>query len=102
MKIKNKYAKYTLFLMIQFQDPRTKDWFLIGSPWSVLTLLGFYLYFVQVLGPRLMERREPYKIERIIQMYNVLQILLNAYLLRVVNNFFFVFFHIELDKHTLL
>lgn len=71
------------------QDPRTKDWFLIGSPWGVLTLLGFYLYFVQVLGPRLMERRKPYELDRIIQIYNVIQILLNAYLLRVVNRIVF-------------
>ncbi|XP_066599195.1 very long chain fatty acid elongase 7-like [Prorops nasuta] len=62
-------------------DPRTKDWFLIGSPVPGIFLLAFYLYFVQKLGPRLMASRPPFKLERIMQMYNVTQIVLSAYLL---------------------
>lgn len=63
-----------------FQDPRTEDWFLIRTPWPGLTLLGFYLYFVNNLGPRLMENRKPFKLDRLMQIYNVLQIVLNGYL----------------------
>ncbi|XP_071631527.1 very long chain fatty acid elongase 7 [Temnothorax longispinosus] len=61
-------------------DPRTKDYFLIGSPWPGLTLIGVYLYFICNLGPRLMEKRQPFKLNRILQIYNVSQILLNAIL----------------------
>ncbi|XP_018394932.1 PREDICTED: elongation of very long chain fatty acids protein AAEL008004-like [Cyphomyrmex costatus] len=61
-------------------DQRTKDYFLIGTPWPGLTLIGFYVYFIYNLGPRLMEKRQPFTLYRILQIYNVTQILLNAYL----------------------
>ncbi|KAL0109555.1 hypothetical protein PUN28_014548 [Cardiocondyla obscurior] len=61
-------------------DPRTKDYFLIGSPWPGLTLIGLYLYFICNLGPKLMEKRKPFELNRVLQVYNVVQILLNGYL----------------------
>ncbi|KYQ57240.1 Elongation of very long chain fatty acids protein 7, partial [Trachymyrmex zeteki] len=62
------------------QDSRTKDYFLIGTPWPGLSLIGFYLYFIYNLGPRFMEKRQPFTLYRILQIYNVTQILLNGYL----------------------
>lgn len=61
-------------------DPRTKDWFLIGSPWPGLALLGFYLHFIYRLGPSLMANRPPMKLDSIIRIYNVVQIVLSSYL----------------------
>ncbi|XP_012288732.1 elongation of very long chain fatty acids protein AAEL008004 [Orussus abietinus] len=55
-------------------DPRTKDFFLISSPWPVLIIMTSYLYFVQTLGPRLMANRKPFNLDRIMQIYNALQI----------------------------
>lgn len=63
-----------------FEDPRTNNWFLIGSPWGPLAIVVVYLYFIQVLGPRLMEGRKPFRLERIVQIYDVMQVLINAYL----------------------
>ncbi|XP_072758486.1 very long chain fatty acid elongase 7 [Anoplolepis gracilipes] len=61
-------------------DPRTKDYFMIGSPLPGLALLGFYIYFVYNLGPRLMSKRQPFQLNRILQIYNLLQIIINAYI----------------------
>ena len=59
-------------------DPRTKDYLMIGTPWPCIALLGFYIYFIYNFGPRLMERRQPFKLDRILQIYNLSQILINA------------------------
>lgn len=69
-----KYINYDL------ADPRTKDYLLMSTPWPGLTLIGFYIYFIYNLGPRLMEKRQPFKLYRIMQIYNVTQIILNALL----------------------
>ncbi|CAG5102348.1 Similar to ELOVL: Elongation of very long chain fatty acids protein (Drosophila melanogaster) [Cotesia congregata] len=61
-------------------NPRTKDWFLMSSPWPGFAILAFYLYFVFTLGPRLMANRPPMKLDRIMQIYNVIQIYLSGYL----------------------
>ncbi|XP_018047084.1 PREDICTED: elongation of very long chain fatty acids protein AAEL008004-like [Atta colombica] len=67
------------YLNEDIADPRTKDYFLIDTPWPGLTLIGFYLYFIFNFGPRLMEKRQPFTLYRIMQIYNVIQILLNGY-----------------------
>ncbi|XP_020287666.1 elongation of very long chain fatty acids protein 7-like isoform X2 [Pseudomyrmex gracilis] len=59
-------------------DPRTSDYYLIGSPWPGLGLLGFYLYFVYSFGPRFMKNRQPFNLDRILQIYDLLQIILNT------------------------
>ncbi|XP_001599867.1 elongation of very long chain fatty acids protein AAEL008004 [Nasonia vitripennis] len=64
----------------EIADPRTKDWFLIGSPWPGLALLGFYLHFIYRLGPSLMANRPPMKLELVIRIYNIVQIVLSSYL----------------------
>lgn len=61
-------------------DPRTNDWFLMSSPWPTITLAFAYLYFVTSLGPKLMEKRKAFDIVKIIQLYNLVQIILNGYL----------------------
>ncbi|XP_025158805.1 elongation of very long chain fatty acids protein 7 [Harpegnathos saltator] len=60
--------------------PRTKDFFLIDTLWRVPLLAIFYVYSIYVLLPKFMEKREPYKLTRILQIYNVLQIIFNMYL----------------------
>lgn len=62
-------------------DPRTNDWFLITTPWPGLALLTFYVYFVQTLGPRLMKDRKPFNLDRVMQIYNIVQIIMSGYLL---------------------
>ncbi|KAM0733699.1 Very long chain fatty acid elongase 7 [Formica fusca] len=61
-------------------DPRTQDYFMISTPWPCIALLGFYIYFIYYIGPRFMARRQPFQLNRILQIYNVSQIILNAYI----------------------
>ncbi|XP_043786620.1 elongation of very long chain fatty acids protein-like [Apis laboriosa] len=60
-------------------DPRTQDYFLIESPWGCLGIILFYLYFVHELGPNIMAKRKPFNLDRILQIYNLIQIVLCAF-----------------------
>lgn len=63
-----------------FADKRTNDWFLVGSPWTVISILAFYHYFVHKLGPALMQNRRPFNVDRLIQIYNASQVILCSWL----------------------
>lgn len=61
-------------------DPRTNDWFLIGSPMPGLTILAAYLYFITTWGPRYMKHRKPYELKNTLIIYNFIQVLVSIYL----------------------
>lgn len=63
------------------QDPRNADQFLLNPPWLPLAVVAGYLYFVLDLGPKLMANRKPFDLKKLIQVYNLLQVLANVYLL---------------------
>ncbi|XP_011495485.1 PREDICTED: elongation of very long chain fatty acids protein 7-like [Ceratosolen solmsi marchali] len=69
------------YLNEELEDPRTRNWFLMGSPWQCLAILTFYIYFIYNLGPKIMKNRSPINLDRIMQAYNVVQILLSIYIL---------------------
>jgi len=58
----------------------------------MLMLLGGYWLFVKKIGPAFMENREPFKLTRIIQIYNLIQIVANALLLIQVNKIVYYLF----------
>ncbi|XP_055944765.1 elongation of very long chain fatty acids protein AAEL008004-like [Argiope bruennichi] len=64
--------------MMSKSDPRTIDWPLCGSPFPILSIIFSYVYFVKVLGPQWMKNREPFKIEGIIVLYNILMVIFSA------------------------
>lgn len=81
-----RYLKYPLHYPITFydwmmskSDPRTSSWALLGSPFPILTIIAFYVYFVKVLGPAWMKNKKPFQIEKIIIFYNVAQVVLSAF-----------------------
>ncbi|XP_076686857.1 very long chain fatty acid elongase 7 [Andrena cerasifolii] len=78
--IRHIYQGYR-YINDELSDPRTQDFFLIGSPWACLGIVGFYLYFVQDLGPTLMAKRKPFNLDRVMQLYNAIQIVLCTFLL---------------------
>lgn len=59
-------------------DPRTRDIPVVGNPLVVFTLIGAYLYFVNIGGPRWMKDKKPFEIISIVRVYNLLMVLLNA------------------------
>lgn len=68
-----------LKIYISFSDPRTNDWFLIKSPIGVLIIFS-YLYFVNSWGPKFMANRKPYKLDKVLMVYNFAQVLVSIYL----------------------
>jgi len=69
-------------------DSRIKDYWLMDSPWPVVIILIAYLYFVLSAGPKFMKYRSPLKIDRIVMVYNVVQVLFSAYLVKEVIQYF--------------
>ena len=55
-------------------------WPLLSSPTPTIVLVFLFLYFIKVLGPRLMKDRKPFQIKPLIFAYNVATVLLNLYM----------------------
>ena len=72
--------QYSVILVIFISDPRTNDWFLIGSPVPGVSILIGYLYFVLSWGPKHMEHRKPYQLNNLLVIYNLMQVLLSIWL----------------------
>lgn len=81
---KKKIFCFTLFINVFFPDPKIKDLWLMGSIWPVTIILASYLYFVLKIGPEIMKYRNPFNIDRIVMVYNALQVVFSAYLVREV------------------
>lgn len=63
-----------------FIDPRINQMFLMGSPLNVVAIVGLYLLFVLKWGPKFMENRKPFNIDKILIVYNAIQIAICGYL----------------------
>lgn len=62
-------------------DPRVKDWPMMSSPIPTILICIFYAYFVRVIGPKLMENRKPFDLQRLMIYYNLFQVILSAWIL---------------------
>ncbi|XP_011705066.1 PREDICTED: elongation of very long chain fatty acids protein AAEL008004-like [Wasmannia auropunctata] len=62
-------------------DQRVVDLPLVASSYQVPLIIFAYLYFVFICGPRFMKNRPPYSLKTFIKVYNVVQILGNAWLI---------------------
>jgi len=61
-----------------------KDLWLMGSIWPITIIVIAYLYFVLKLGPEFMKYRNPFNIDRIVMIYNAVQVLFSMYLVKEV------------------
>lgn len=63
-------------------DPRNEEhgFYLVGSPFPVAAIVIAYVYFVKVLGPKIMENRQPYDLTKVIYIYNLFQVISNIYI----------------------
>uniref|UniRef100_A0A1B0FQL7 Elongation of very long chain fatty acids protein n=1 Tax=Glossina morsitans morsitans TaxID=37546 RepID=A0A1B0FQL7_GLOMM len=68
------------FLFTELADKRTNDWFLIKSPLPLCAIMLCYLYFVLSWGPRIMKDRKPFRLEKILIVYNALQVAVSIWL----------------------
>ncbi|XP_075155789.1 very long chain fatty acid elongase AAEL008004-like isoform X1 [Haematobia irritans] len=71
--LKHYYDAFTL-------DTRTEDAFLMSRPGTVFGILAVYLLIVRKIGPAFMANRKPYNIQPLMQFYNIMQVLMNAYM----------------------
>ncbi|XP_076249437.1 very long chain fatty acid elongase AAEL008004 [Calliopsis andreniformis] len=67
-------------LMDNKSDPRVNDWAMMSSPVPTLAICLSYVYFVKVLGPKLMENRKPFDLRRVMIFYNLFQVIFSTWL----------------------
>jgi hypothetical protein len=63
------------------RDPRTEDWFLMSSGWTVLAISAVYLAFAVKILPAFMAGRKPYKLKYLMNAYNLFQVVGNMWLI---------------------
>ncbi|KAL5243516.1 hypothetical protein ACI65C_010926 [Semiaphis heraclei] len=66
----------------QNTDPLVKDLWFMGSIWPITIIVTSYLYFVLKIGPEFMKYRNPYNIDRIVMIYNAVQVVFSLYLVK--------------------
>lgn len=66
------------FFFLQFSGREVDNWFLMGSPLPVISIVACYLLFVIKIGPEYMKNRKPLSIRLIILIYNLYQTIFNA------------------------
>ncbi|XP_011863262.1 PREDICTED: elongation of very long chain fatty acids protein AAEL008004-like [Vollenhovia emeryi] len=62
-------------------DPRVANLLLVGSSYQVPLIIFAYLYFVLSCGPRFMKNRSPYSLRIFMKLYNIVQVLGNAWVI---------------------
>lgn len=76
--------------LMELRDPRVDGWFMMDSIWPTLTLSATYYLIVRFIGPRIMKNREPFKLKEVMLVYNLLQTIINIWLLYHVGWLWFV------------
>ncbi|KAG8252572.1 elongation of very long chain fatty acids protein-like [Homalodisca vitripennis] len=67
-------------IMENKSDPRVKDWPLMSGPGPTLLICLTYAFIVKVVGPKFMEKRKPYQLRKTLIVYNLIQVILSAWL----------------------
>ncbi|CAG5043111.1 unnamed protein product [Parnassius apollo] len=65
-------------LLYKRADPRVKHWFLMTSPWPLISIIAGYLTLIKIILPKYMRNRPPYELKIVIKWYNIVQIVANA------------------------
>ncbi|XP_077995103.1 very long chain fatty acid elongase 4-like [Glandiceps talaboti] len=60
-------------------DPRTKDWFLMPTPYVTYGLAALYLFIVWK-GPKFMENRKPFELRKFMIGYNAVLVMISTYI----------------------
>lgn len=69
-------------------DPRVNEFPLMkGGPWWVFVVIGVWMYFVKVSGPKFMKNRPAYDLRRLILAYNMVMMVTNAYFFISASNY---------------
>ncbi|XP_026287542.1 elongation of very long chain fatty acids protein AAEL008004 [Frankliniella occidentalis] len=63
------------WIFFENDDPRVREWALMGTPVWPITLCLLYLFIVLWAGPKYMKNRTPYKLDTFIFYYNIYQVI---------------------------
>ncbi|XP_037028075.1 elongation of very long chain fatty acids protein 7-like isoform X1 [Bradysia coprophila] len=79
--MQNLFGILTVLMAVKL-DPRNDEhgFIGVGSPFPVLAIIACYVYFVKVLGPKIMANRQPFDLTKVIYVYNLFQVLFNLYI----------------------
>jgi elongation of very long chain fatty acids protein 7 len=69
-------------LVETYGDERTKYRFMMDQPMTILAICAGYVALVKLIGPKLMENRKPFELNRLMMLYNVAQVCFNTWLFR--------------------
>ncbi|KAG5673655.1 hypothetical protein PVAND_003683 [Polypedilum vanderplanki] len=64
----------------ELDDKRVKNWLFMANPFKPIAIIGIYLIFVLKWGPKLMENRQSFKLDKIIKIYNLTQVVMCAFI----------------------
>uniref|UniRef100_A0A023F7B4 Elongation of very long chain fatty acids protein n=1 Tax=Triatoma infestans TaxID=30076 RepID=A0A023F7B4_TRIIF len=76
------YASENVVLQDQDDYPNNSDinqWFMMESPWPVIGLATFYLFFVLKLGPNFMSNKKAFSLRPLILLYNLVQVVFSSW-----------------------
>ncbi|XP_005189660.2 elongation of very long chain fatty acids protein AAEL008004 [Musca domestica] len=76
------------FLTAAGRDPRTRDLPISNSYPAILAIIVIYVILVKKIGPAFMAKRQPYNIRWLISLYNIAQVIFNAYLFIMITKHF--------------
>lgn len=92
---------FFLFLLFKSTDPRVRNMLFMSNPFTIIALLTVYLCFILKWGPNYMKNRKPFNLNKLIIVYNILQIVACARLVIQVNIFIFscfIYFYFYFDS----
>ncbi|KAF6217382.1 hypothetical protein GE061_001737 [Apolygus lucorum] len=69
-------------ILENYSDPRVKDWALMSSPLPTLAICLTYAFVVKIAGPKFMETRKPFELQKTLIVYNAFQVIFSAFLFR--------------------
>ncbi|XP_043246311.1 elongation of very long chain fatty acids protein-like [Amphibalanus amphitrite] len=67
-------------IMVDLRDPRMDSYPLMSSPFPTLAICLTYVWTVAWFGPRWMKDRQPYNVQKLLIVYNFVQVLFSIYL----------------------
>lgn len=66
-------------------SPEVDNYFLMKSPVPVFLIALLYMVTILLIGPKFMKNREPFQINKIIIVYNIIQIIFSGYITSLVS-----------------
>lgn len=77
------------FIMI-LVDPRVADWMWMQSPLPTISLILLY-YAVIIIGPKIMEKREPFDMKPVLFVFNTAVVILYLWMTKEVGSSFYMY-----------